>query len=101
MVYQAHHLHLQKCFDKREIRFGVQWQIARLVTLGHITYDDVPVPALDTLKGPNQSTAPLVDKLFRRSVNEANEGTSGFFSKEKEATVRFTLPNEIPCSSVN
>jgi len=89
MVYQAHHLHLQKCFDKREIRFGVQWQIARLVTLGHITYEDVLVPALDALKGPNQSTAPLVDKLFCRSVNEANDsGTSGFFSKEKEATVR-------------
>lgn len=96
----AHHLHLQKCFDKREIRFGVQWQIARLVTLGHITYDDVPVPALDTLKGPNQSTAPLVDKLFRRSVNEANEGTSGFFSKEKEATAPWKeLDREYECAN--
>lgn len=77
----------------------MQWQIARLVTLGHINYEDVSVPALDTLKGTNQATAPLVDRLFCKSIDGESEGISGFFSKEKEATVSWTLSHEIPCSS--
>ncbi|KAL4070840.1 RNA dependent RNA polymerase-domain-containing protein [Scleroderma citrinum] len=83
----AHHPHLQKCFDAREIRFGVQWQIARLVTLGHIAYKEIPIPTLDKLTGPNQSAAPLVDELFCKSTHKTNEETTVLFSREKEATL--------------
>ncbi|KAG6336122.1 hypothetical protein ID866_2960 [Astraeus odoratus] len=87
MYYQAHHTHLQKCFDTKEIRFGVQWQIARQVTLGHMTYEDIVVPELDKLKGPNRIAAPLVERLFCPRDREADGATGAFFDREKAATL--------------
>lgn len=82
----AHHGRLQKYFDTKEIRYGVQWQIARLVTIGHITYEDVAIPELDKLRGPNQFAAPLVDNLYGGHSSEIDEVSGAFFDREKAAT---------------
>lgn len=82
----AHHGHLQKYFDTKGIRYGVQWQIARLVTIGHITYEDIAIPELDKLRGPNQFAAPLVDNLYGRHNSETDEVSGAFFNREKAAT---------------
>ncbi|KAI6047736.1 RNA dependent RNA polymerase-domain-containing protein [Pisolithus marmoratus] len=82
----AHHGRLQKYFDTKGIRYGVQWQIARLVTIGHITYEDVAIPELDKLKGPNQFAAPLVDNLYGGNRSETDEVPGAFFRGEREAT---------------
>ncbi|KIO08385.1 hypothetical protein M404DRAFT_997314 [Pisolithus tinctorius Marx 270] len=82
----AHHGRLQKYFDAKGIRYGVQWQIARLVTMGHMSYEDVAIPELDRLKGPNQLAAPLVDNLYGGNSSENVEVSEVFFSREREAT---------------
>lgn len=82
----AHHGYLQKYFDTKEIRYSVQWQIARLVTIGHITYKDIAIPDLDKLRGPNQFAAPLVDNLYGGHGNETDEVSGAFFNREKAAT---------------
>ncbi|KAF9244585.1 RNA dependent RNA polymerase-domain-containing protein [Melanogaster broomeanus] len=82
-VVIAHHRHLQRVFDNKRISFGVQWMIARLVTLGKLKYEGIMVSDIDKLKGPSEFAAPLVDKLFLGS----GEGDAGkFFMREKAAT---------------
>ncbi|KAH8114962.1 RNA dependent RNA polymerase-domain-containing protein [Phellopilus nigrolimitatus] len=51
-------------FDKRELSFGVQWEIARLVSAGRLKYGDIPVAVLDKLKGTNTNAAPQVVRLL-------------------------------------
>lgn len=57
-----------------------------MVTIGHITYEDIAIPDLDKLRGPNQFAAPLVDNLYGGHGNETDEVSGAFFNREKAAT---------------
>ncbi|KAG2369444.1 RNA dependent RNA polymerase-domain-containing protein [Suillus spraguei] len=65
----------------KNISFGVQWLIAKLVSYDILAYEDINIPDLDKLRGTNQEATPRVAQVFayQNSVGEAE----GFFVKEK------------------
>ncbi|KAG2154722.1 RNA dependent RNA polymerase-domain-containing protein [Suillus clintonianus] len=77
----AHDRNLQAYFDSKNIPFGVQWLIAKLVTYDVLAYEDINIPDLDKLRGTNQEAAPRVAQVFacQNSKGEAE----GYFVKEK------------------
>ncbi|KAG1767262.1 RNA dependent RNA polymerase-domain-containing protein [Suillus occidentalis] len=78
----AHDRNLQAYFDSKNISFGVQWLIAKLVSYDVLAYEDINIPDLDKLRGTNQEATPRVAEVFacQNSKGEAE----GFFVKEKE-----------------
>ncbi|KIJ21861.1 hypothetical protein PAXINDRAFT_95343 [Paxillus involutus ATCC 200175] len=94
----AHHQHMQRVFDNKRISFGVQWMIARLVTLDQIQYEGIKVPDVDKLQGPSEFAAPLVEKLFQGSSGEGDRGR--FFTRERAATSPWKeLDHEQECAN--
>jgi hypothetical protein len=88
---------VQRAMDKRGLPWGVQWEVARLVSRGHCTWEDISMPHLDLLREegtdpkshdtlivPNERIAPYVEDLFR--WNKRSFGHQGP-SKEIQATV--------------
>jgi hypothetical protein len=82
--------------DVRGLPWGVQWEIARLVSLGHCTWKDITMSGLDILKhngcsldSPgsvlNARVAPHVEDFFRWK-KRSPEGHRA--SKEVLSTVR-------------
>ncbi|KAH9171061.1 hypothetical protein EDB89DRAFT_1191929 [Lactarius sanguifluus] len=77
----AYSASVQQAMDARGLPWGVQWEIARLVSLGHCAWNNITMPGLDSLKnngmspspsdepGPprvlNARVAPHVEDLFR------------------------------------
>ncbi|KAI5119272.1 hypothetical protein M0805_008053 [Coniferiporia weirii] len=51
---------LQRIIDNKQLSIGVQWEIARLISMGRIDYGDIVIEALDKLKGTNSAAAPNV-----------------------------------------
>ena len=89
----THSDHHQKLFDKYKLAWGVQWEIARLVSSQKLQYDQILIDDLRKLEGPNAVAAPLVEQLllpqkrdmrYRRRYEEAYE-------RELNTRVRTTL----------
>jgi len=54
----AYHAGVQKVMDSRGLPWGVQWEIARLVSLGYCTWKDITPSVLDRLKNDGLSPSP-------------------------------------------
>ena len=64
---------------ERGLPWGVQWEVARLVSRGHCTWKDISIPHLDRLQKEgshdtptvlNKAIAPYVEDLFRWNKKE-------------------------------
>ncbi|KAF9076729.1 RNA dependent RNA polymerase-domain-containing protein [Rhodocollybia butyracea] len=80
-VMVAHSKAVQKWIDQRNLTWGVAWEIARLVSSDRLTYDAVPMSALDELKkvGNNAKGAPLVEKILLGKYNSPTAQTEKNF----------------------
>jgi hypothetical protein len=81
---------------ERGLPWGVQWEVARLVSRGHCTWEDISMPHLDRLKREgshdspivlNKPIAPYVEDLFRWNKESFGHQRP---SKEVQATVRYS-----------
>ena len=85
--------------DDRGLPWGVQWEVARLVSRGHCTWKDISVPRLDRLREealrkealphdtpivPSKPIAPYIEDLFRWNKESFGHQRP---SKEVQATV--------------
>ncbi|KAG1757697.1 RNA dependent RNA polymerase-domain-containing protein [Suillus lakei] len=77
----AHDRNLQAYFDSKNISFGVQWLIAKLVSYDVLAYEDINIPDLDKLRGTNQEATPRVAQVF--ACQNPKGGAEGYFVKEK------------------
>ncbi|KAG1749874.1 RNA dependent RNA polymerase-domain-containing protein [Suillus paluster] len=77
----AHDRNLQAYFDRKNICFGVQWLIAKLVTYNVLAYRDINIPDLDKLRGTNQEATQRVAQVFAREHSKGE--AEGYFVKEK------------------
>ncbi|KAJ4498650.1 RNA dependent RNA polymerase-domain-containing protein [Lentinula lateritia] len=71
-VLVAYSRSFQQWIAARKLPWGVEWEIARLVSIGKIRYDTVQISALDEFKkqGTNAKAAPLVEKILLRKGEE-------------------------------
>lgn len=96
---QAHNTSVQRVMDDRGLPWGVQWEVARLVSRGHCTWSDISMSRLDHLREealrkerlphdtplvPNNPIAPYIEDLFRWNKESFGHQRS---SKEFQATV--------------
>lgn len=79
----------------RGLPWGVQWEVARLVSRGHCTWKDISMYRLDLLQAEgsrdtptvlNKPIAPYIEDLFRSNKETFGHQRS---SKEVQATVRY------------
>lgn len=64
-------------FEKKQVPYGVQYEIARYVSLGKLRYQDVLVEWLDEFMklGTNREAMPLLAKKLRLAVDADDEPT--------------------------
>ena len=60
----AHSDILQPIFDQRCLATGVQWEIARLITIGKIQYDDINLETLSVVHNSSNFKAGKVENLL-------------------------------------
>ncbi|KDQ17068.1 hypothetical protein BOTBODRAFT_30455 [Botryobasidium botryosum FD-172 SS1] len=65
----AHSKHHQRLMDGRKLAWGVQWEVARLVSCGLFKWEDIPPAELDKLTGSNAEAGPKVLKSLLPIVN--------------------------------
>jgi hypothetical protein len=70
-VYIAHDDLVQRLIESRQLAWGVQWEIARGITDGHWTWEDVTPEKLDKLRGTNTEAAWKVDGIIREKQHSA------------------------------
>ena len=89
----AHNDNHQQLFNKHKLPWGVQWEIARLVSSGKLKYGEIPVPELMKLRGPNAVAAPLVEKLLGQQKGDRRhrEIYEKTFERELSTRVKSTL----------
>lgn len=78
---------LQTFFNAKKLPYGVQYEIARLVSLGTMSYDDVSIGVVDEIAklSTNAEAAPLAAKKFLTFDYDGGEGHTdwaAFFAKE-------------------
>jgi RNA-dependent RNA polymerase len=90
-IAKAHSDLLQKCFDARNLSCGVQWEIARLITLQENPDDfsTIPINLLDHLQGSNAQSAPKTAKLILEKIHaeEAGDVPKDANARERSAKV--------------
>ncbi|TBU58167.1 RNA dependent RNA polymerase-domain-containing protein [Dichomitus squalens] len=64
----AHDKDMQKLFDKIPLSWGVQYEIARGVSLGLWSWDTVRKAKLESLRGPNNNAASRVSQVLGRPL---------------------------------
>jgi hypothetical protein len=88
-------------FDSRGLRFGVQYEIARLVSRGAFSYEDIVLYNLQRLTGPNAVAVPKTAEVFtinRPLPEKMKDAHAQAFAKEFAAKARFlthSLSNKI------
>jgi len=67
---------LQTFFNAKKLPYGVQYEIARLVSLGKMSYDDVSIGIVDEVArlSTNAEAAPLTVKKFLTFDYDESEG---------------------------
>jgi hypothetical protein len=71
VVHVAHNRRIQDLMERRELSWGVQLQIARGITQGIWTWEEISPEALDKLKGPAALAAPKVKEVICQSVGRS------------------------------
>jgi len=89
----AHNTSVQRAMEKRGLPWGVQWEVARLVSRGHCAWKDIYMDRLDRLEmegSPhdslivlNKPIAPYIEDLFRWNKQSFGHQRP---SKENQAT---------------
>jgi hypothetical protein len=87
-IHQAYSSRHQAFFDHHELSFGVQYEIARLHTIGCLEYSDISIPALGLLKGPNAEAAPKTSAVLLGLVTSESEAYTLAFAKEVALKVK-------------
>ena len=82
--------------DTRGLPWGVQWEVARLISRGHCTWEDISIDHLDRLRTEglsddsdtvlNKPIAPYIEDLFRWNKHSFGHQRT---SREIQATVRY------------
>ncbi|THV08462.1 hypothetical protein K435DRAFT_641686, partial [Dendrothele bispora CBS 962.96] len=87
----------QRLFDARNLSFGVQWEIHRVINANELEYSQIPVPGLDKLQqlGSCKEAVPQVEniiieernkkeiKSFRGNINPFAEEIASIFPWEE------------------
>ncbi|TFY59667.1 hypothetical protein EVG20_g7698 [Dentipellis fragilis] len=81
----AHNVHAQACMDARGLAWGVQWELARLVSSERYKWSDLSPEALDRLKGTCKEVAPFIEDLLRSPRPQESSGNGRIFSNEFSA----------------
>ncbi|KAF9268058.1 hypothetical protein L218DRAFT_892734 [Marasmius fiardii PR-910] len=88
----AHSPEWQGIFDEKKLPFGVQWEIARLVSTEKLAFDDLKLEKLECLQslGTNEKAAPMVEKIFAKDFDSIGRGAENSsrpdpFTREKES----------------
>lgn len=59
----------------KKIPYGVQFEIARLVSNGHLEYVDIEIASLASLaNGMNDAAAPLTARVLLKRLDATDEG---------------------------
>ncbi|KAF5390517.1 hypothetical protein D9757_002717 [Collybiopsis confluens] len=84
-VFVAYSRSVQTWLDSRSLPWGVQWEIARLVSLGRLKYEKVYMNDLDKLKaeGSNVKAVPQVEKILSRKPDDVLMKTQLFINERK------------------
>jgi hypothetical protein len=71
----------------RGLGYGVQFEIARLVSQGHLEYNHILVADLDKLKGSNKEAVPKVAQVLLKVAADQREAEihKTVFAKEMSA----------------
>jgi hypothetical protein len=85
--FQAHCSRWQPYFD-RNLCYGVQYEIARLVTLGCFRYKDLCTDLLCNLSGPNAEAAPKTAEALAEIFVDGKLKEDAVFSKAVPSKVR-------------
>ncbi|KAA1476614.1 hypothetical protein DENSPDRAFT_827653 [Dentipellis sp. KUC8613] len=81
----AHNVHAQACMDARELPWGIQWELGRLVSSGRYKWSDLSPEALDRLKGTCKDVAPFVEGLLRGPRPQESGRNGRIFANEFSA----------------
>lgn len=95
LVIIAHSDHHQKFFNKHKISWGVQWEIARLVSSRKLEYGEILMDDLKKLCGPSTVAAPLVEKLFRKQKGNIRYRRTYEEAFERELSTRVRLTRSV------
>ncbi|KAJ3843405.1 RNA dependent RNA polymerase-domain-containing protein [Lentinula raphanica] len=84
----------QKWITDRSLPWGVEWEIARLVSTGKVLYENITLSDLDLLKkeGTNANAAPRVERLLLRKIHESksrNTENDHLFANERRSKFPF------------
>ena len=88
IAYSKQH---QLLLDSRNIPWGAQWEIARLISNGRLEWGEVQPSILDSLVGSNTQVAAKVTGLFGNTLPSLAEEqiSETYFSKERMTTDPF------------
>lgn len=76
----------QSCFEARKIPYGAQYEIARLVSMGHISFTDIIMENLDKLSSlSNAEGAPQARRIVRGNQHTREEKPNQLFERETQA----------------
>ncbi|KAF8517651.1 RNA dependent RNA polymerase-domain-containing protein [Gautieria morchelliformis] len=88
LILIAHSDRHQPFFNKYQLSWGVQWEIARLVSSQKLRYDDIPLYVIKKLAGPNAVAAPRVERLLRPQKGEGRYRQTYEEAFERELNTR-------------
>ena len=79
---------LHRYMNSFHLSVGVQWELARLISLGIVHGDDIEISNLECLKGTNVYAAPLVASgLLAKEIEPEPTQFKKAFERERVATV--------------
>jgi RNA-dependent RNA polymerase len=86
-VVVAYSKSVQNWIDSRCLPWGVQWEIARLVSSGKLNYSQIRMSTLDELQklGSNSKAAPLVEQMLLQKEGNVQRKDNQLFAKEHNA----------------
>ena len=82
---------IEALFKKHKIAWGVQFEVARLISSGKITYTDVTEKRIIELAGTNEQVCPTVQSKFLPEEQAPAWQTEPQFAEERNARVRAIL----------
>lgn len=87
---KAHSSFHQNRFNSKNLAWGVQWEISRLISIQRMDYGDIVLEKLDELSGSNVDAAPKVARvlLLNNDLSEASQYDRAF---EREIASRVSL----------
>ncbi|KDQ11268.1 hypothetical protein BOTBODRAFT_177510 [Botryobasidium botryosum FD-172 SS1] len=98
----AHNKEYIPAIESRKLSWGVQWEIARLISSGKLTWDHVTLPALDHLTGKNaEVSCKKISKILLPSKPEMPEPPAHFDALLNDAHARESSLMDPYCSELD